>query len=250
MVERGEGGFRPDALKALELYVNASKLGDAQANYHLAQIYKNGQGVKQDLIQSYLYYAQAARQNHIDAKLHLEQLATAGNAAAQYALGYYYFRTLGATSEAVRWCIWAEMQEHTLALKYLTETQFGADICLQMARQYEADQTNPARNGIRALACRSKAAASGDKEVALQLAQYYQVDHAGMKSDLNQAFDYYLRAGKLGHTEAWDALDRLGEAMGAQKQLALSQLYGSIFINEKAAYWHNKALEIESFKPK
>ena len=81
------------------------------------------------------------------------------------------------------------------------------------------------------------------------LAQSHQLGHDGKKKDLKEAFNCYIKAAKSGHQEALPPLERLGEEMSAEKQLELSQVYGTFFHNkEKADYWRTKATEIEDFK--
>ena len=89
---------------------------------------------------------------------------------------------------------------------------------------------------------------SDDKEEMFLLAQFHQLDHVGMKKDLNLSFDYYIRAAQLGHPEALTLLDHIGDEMSADKQLELSHLYETFFKNdEKANYWRSKAAEMEDF---
>lgn len=218
---------------------------DSEFAYFLAQAYEGGtDGFSQDRLKSYHYYALAARQNHTEAKKQLEQLASS-NPDAQYVLGRHYYAEKDLILEAAHWCVYAEIQEHKLALKYLTETNFSGLICLDIAGQYERDQSNPARSAKRALEFISKAANKlKDKEVMLQLAQRYQLDQISTKKDLNLAFEYYIKAAKLGDLEALIPLERLVEGMDAQKQLALSRLYGTFFHNiPKKTYWRTKGME-------
>jgi len=89
---------------------------------------------------------------------------------------------------------------------------------------------------------------SDDKEEMFLLGQFHQLDHKGVKKNSNLAFDYYMCAARLGHAEALTLLDHLGDEMGTEKQLELSQLYETFFRNdEKADYWRTKAAEKEDF---
>ena len=85
----------------------------------------------------------------------------------------------------------------------------------------------------------------GNGEAAFQLAQFYRIDHIGIKKDLNLAVDYYMKAARMGHQKALIPLETLCEEMNKQKKLALSHLYGSIFNHEKADIWHKKSTETE-----
>ena len=81
------------------------------------------------------------------------------------------------------------------------------------------------------------------------LAQSHQLGQNGKRKNLKEAFNCYIRTAKSGHQEALIPLERIGEEMSAEKQLELSQVYGTFFHNkEKADYWRAKATEIEDFK--
>ncbi|MCC5792429.1 MAG: hypothetical protein JJT82_07475 [Legionellaceae bacterium] len=82
-------------------------------------------------------------------------------------------------------------------------------------------------------------------DAMMKLGNYYQVDH---KKDDSRAFDAYLKAAQQGGEEALIPLERLGEEMGTDKQLLLSELYKTVFKNdEKAKYWQEKAAELAQF---
>lgn len=89
----------------------------------------------------------------------------------------------------------------------------------------------------------------GNFEAALQLAQFYQVDHINIKKDLNRAVGHYMQAAKLGCKQALGPLEALCEQMSPRKQFALSQFYASIFNQKKATLWDQKATESEKFDP-
>ena len=67
-----EKGDYPAAVKIFEGLANA---GEAEAQYNLAMLYRDGKGVSKDMAQSALWFRRAAEQ---------------GLAAAQYQLGYLY----------------------------------------------------------------------------------------------------------------------------------------------------------------
>ncbi len=61
--EHGEGVTR-DTARALELYCEASRLGDAEAQFGLGWMYANGRGVPRDNRMASLFFGMAAAQGH------------------------------------------------------------------------------------------------------------------------------------------------------------------------------------------
>ena len=61
--EHGEG-VPKDARRAIDLYCQAAKLGDAEAQYNLGWIYANGRGVARDDALAALFFDLAAKQGH------------------------------------------------------------------------------------------------------------------------------------------------------------------------------------------
>lgn len=238
--EQGKHGVSSSLLKALDFYIQASRLGEPKASFYLGSIFESGTNeIMPDAKQAFSYYACAARQCHPSAKAHLEQLAHSGNAQAQFALGYeYYQETAQHTLDAVYWCVCAAIQEHEQALSYLYNTQFDAEIYFKIAHQYESAK----QNLTMAIEFYVKAIELNHKNAAMQLACFYLIDHGEIKKDKNKAFSYYLKAATLGQLDALIPLERLCEEMGAQEQSALADFYRSIRNYEKAAYWTTKAL--------
>ena len=94
----------------------------------------------------------------------------------------------------------------------------------------------------------AKASISVTTEAMFALAQSHLLQRNGKKKDIKKAFHCYLEAAKGGHEDALTPLERLGNEMPAAKQMELSQMYGTLFNNqEKAAYWRDKAKEVEQF---
>ena len=77
--EHGEGRPRDIAL-AIDLYCEASRLGDAEAQYSLGWIYANARGVPRDDAMAALYFEMAAAQGHEQAR---RMLARVGPPAAE-----------------------------------------------------------------------------------------------------------------------------------------------------------------------
>lgn len=76
--EHGEGVQR-DAQLAIALYCQASRLGDAEAQFNLGWMYANGRGIPRDNRMASLFFGLAATQGHEYAK---KMLAFVGPAAA------------------------------------------------------------------------------------------------------------------------------------------------------------------------
>ena len=66
-LEHGEGVPR-DPGKAAELYCEAARLGDVEAQFNLGWMYANGRGVPRDDGLASLFFGMAARQGHVQAK--------------------------------------------------------------------------------------------------------------------------------------------------------------------------------------
>jgi hypothetical protein len=63
LFEHGEGVSR-DPARAAALYCQASKLGEAEAQFNLAWMYANGRGVERDDALAATFFDLAARQGH------------------------------------------------------------------------------------------------------------------------------------------------------------------------------------------
>jgi TPR repeat protein len=77
--EHGEGRSR-DAVRAVELYCEAAREGDAEAQYSLAWMYANGRGVVRDDALASLFFGMAAAQGHVPAR---NMLRVVGEEAAE-----------------------------------------------------------------------------------------------------------------------------------------------------------------------
>jgi len=76
--EHGEGVAR-NTTRAVDLYCEASRLGDAEAQFSLGWMYANGRGVPRDNRMASLFFAMAAAQGHAYAQ---KMLAFVGPSAA------------------------------------------------------------------------------------------------------------------------------------------------------------------------
>ena len=67
-------GTNVDKQKAVKLYQKAANLGDSTAQYNLANMYKNEEGIEKDINQAIYWYEQSAKQGDKDAQNKLKQL--------------------------------------------------------------------------------------------------------------------------------------------------------------------------------
>ena len=71
--EHGEG-VRRDTAKAIQLYCEASRLGDSESQYSLGWMYANGRGVPRDDATAAFFFDMAAKQGHPQAQRMLRQV--------------------------------------------------------------------------------------------------------------------------------------------------------------------------------
>ena len=74
--EHGEGVKR-DTTKAVQLYCEASRLGDAESQYSLGWMYANGRGMARDDATAAYFFQMAAKQGHPQAQRMLQQVGQA-----------------------------------------------------------------------------------------------------------------------------------------------------------------------------
>lgn len=122
--------MQKDYATALTKYTEAAEAGNSDAQYHLAVMYAEGQGVSQDMAKAAGLLEQAAAQNHDDAKLMLglfniygdgvprnpdkgaeliKQAAVNGNDTAMYYLGNLYAAGLGVNKDIPTALHWMQM---------------------------------------------------------------------------------------------------------------------------------------------
>lgn len=91
--------------RAVELWRQAAKLGDPEAEYHLGNAYRNGAGVEKDPAQAVRWYQQAAAKRHPDAQFALGSLYEYGRGVPtdrQRAIDLYREAARAGHSEAKR----------------------------------------------------------------------------------------------------------------------------------------------------
>ena len=194
-----------DFTKAIRWFREAALQGHVEAQYQLAEMYFEGQGVNKDLNTAAHWYNKAAEQGHME---------------AQYQLAEMYFEGQGVNKdlkEAAHWYSKAAEQGHMEAQYQLAEMYFegqGVNKDLKEAAHWY-----------------SKAAEQGHMEAQYQLAEMY-FEGYGVKKDLTKAIRLYRKAAELGHTEARSYVEKLNkhfqqleiklmEGMGPIKEMEL-----------------------------
>ena len=71
--EHGEG-VRRDQAKAIQLYCESARLGDAESQYSLGWMYANGRGISRDDATAAYFFEMAAKKGHSQAQRMLKQV--------------------------------------------------------------------------------------------------------------------------------------------------------------------------------
>ena len=108
--------------------LHAAEQGDANAQFILGVLYRDGDGVPKDTTEAAKWFRKAADQGIADAQVHLIRLAAEqGDAAAQLKLGFKYASGNGMPqddAEAVKWLHKAAMQGYERA-KYIMNQYYN-----------------------------------------------------------------------------------------------------------------------------
>ena len=132
---RGKRGFPVDLSKAVEMFQRACKLGSAEANNNLGNLYYSGEGVKMDKKMSIHYYQVAAMMGH---------------EVARYKLGYEE-EGVGNHERAMRHYMISAKCGHDLSLEmikngfragFVTKPDFENTLRSHQASQDEAKTEN------------------------------------------------------------------------------------------------------------
>jgi TPR repeat protein len=78
MYTQGAGGRSPDPARAVRLYQQAARAGDAAAQNNLAELYEIGRGVAADPAQALDWYRKAAEAGFAPGQFNLGRLYAAG----------------------------------------------------------------------------------------------------------------------------------------------------------------------------
>ena len=149
--------------------------GDADAQFSLGVMYKEGQGVPQDYKQAVSWIRKAAKQGH---------------ARAQYSLGVMYYIGQGVPQDykqAVSWSRIAAEQDFANA-----QTNLGV--------MYKEGQGVP-QDAKQAVSWFRKAAEQGDAEAQYDLGVMYYIGQ-GVTQDNKRALSWFRKAAEQGHANA------------------------------------------------
>jgi TPR repeat protein len=110
----GEDAYhRGDNATAVREWSPLAKLGVAAAQFHLGQLYANGQGVPQDYVQARQWYEKAARQGEASAQVELGVLYENGNGVPKdYQQALFWFRRAAEHGNAMLLTSLGRMYEH------------------------------------------------------------------------------------------------------------------------------------------
>jgi uncharacterized protein len=225
-------------------WVRAAEAGNADARYHLGQMYELGLAMEADSDQAQRWYQTAAQAGHAQAQLALARLlerrssqeavlwyrraAEQGEAQAQFAMGRMCCAgELLAQDflQGLSWYVRAAEQGHSTAL-------------VTLGRLCNGDLQHIAA------ACFSQAAAAGSAQAQYLLGQQYALGQ-GLAKDTAQAFLCYAQAAEQGLAEAEAALGvAYRNGLGVEKDfsLAFHWLQKAAAQGHAQAQWHLGAL--------
>lgn len=184
-------GEKTSFAESVEWFQEAAQQGHAEAQYTLAWMYAQGQGVPQNLTQAVRLFRQAALK---------------GYAEAQYVLGSMYAKGQGIPqnlTQAARWYVKAALQGHTAArqaqihlyLKVAEQGDVQAQYALwSMYAKGETDVPQP-------LQWLNRAAAQGYVEAQYTLGSLYETGNE-VPQELVKAIQWYRKAAWRGHFSA------------------------------------------------
>ena len=112
--QAGEDAYhRGDYATAVREWSPLAKLGVAASQFHLGQLYANGQGVPQDYVQARQWYEKAARQGEASAQVELGVLYENGNGVPKdYQQALFWFRRAAEHGNAMLLTSLGRMYEH------------------------------------------------------------------------------------------------------------------------------------------
>lgn len=228
-----------DFKKAFEVLEELSLKGDAQAQFFLAQRYKSGGIVRQDLNKAKDYFELAANQGYAPAQFNLgilyyngafgkkdyfkafewfEKAANNNDELAQYFMGEIYFNGLRVK------------QDYAKAKYYLEKAASKGNLASEfMLGNIYYNGLGVEKDYQQAMFWYEKAANQGDLKSQFNLALMYD-EGKGVKQDFKKAFEWFEKAAKEGLPEAEYNLGCMYEdGEGVEKDY------------DKAFYWYEKA---------
>jgi TPR repeat protein len=202
--------------EALPLLQQLAEQGNAPAQFHLAQMYRDGQGVMQNNDQALIWYRKAAEQGQVEAQNYLgwfysaaqdyspavawyRKAAEQGYAEAQYNLGWLYAKGRGVAQDdkqAVDWFSKAAQQGY-------------ADAQFNLGWMY-AKGLGVTRDDGQAIILFGKAAQQGYADAEFNLGLMYAKGQGIAKND-KQAIAWFQKAAQQGQQDALAVLKKLGQ---------------------------------------
>ena len=206
-----------DAQAAIGLWSRAFEMGRADAGLRIARLYQQGQGVPKDPSLALYWYEKAAQKGNQEAQAHAGEMYHKGigtNRDDVKALEYFQHCAI-----TIPYCqsLWAIILEDGKAGK-----KDSAKSLELLRAAAEKEETNAQRwlgiayfqgkfglkkdvkEGLRLLELSAKT----DQYSQHQLGLMYE-NGWGVKKDLNLAKTWYLRSGKFGFQDSFDAMERL-----------------------------------------
>ncbi len=178
--------------------------GDAEAQYKLALLYEEGQGVKKDFGKALNWYHLAAKQGHVEAQFKFASALNEDHPEANFLMGEMYRTGDGVpknTDEAINRYKLAATAGHRQARSILNKTY---NIKVKATERTEAkndlanDASAPDRKKIKSLI---KSAEAGDPDSQYELALLYE-EGKGVQQNTVKAFEWYRRAASSGQVDA------------------------------------------------
>ncbi|KAF9558433.1 hypothetical protein EC968_007098 [Mortierella alpina] len=193
MYEQGQGVEASEA-EAVKWYRKAAEGGNAEAQFSLAQLYDDGRGVKEDLDHAARWYRRAADQGHAD---------------AQYKMGSWCSLGFGVEEsnvEAVYWYRKAALQGHAAGQ-------------LNLGYMYHSGQ-GLKKDDVEAVAWYRKAAEQGEEGALMNLGVMYYHGY-GVVQSYTQAVALYRQAADQGDQNAKHKLATMYEdGLGVKQDYA------------------------------
>lgn len=199
-------GVPQDSIKAAAWFQKAAEQGDAMAQLLLAVKYENGNGVHQDFIKAVEWYKKAAEQ---------------GNAKAQFLLGGMYQNGKGVPNNSTKAAEWYQKAAE----------QGNAEAQFLLGGIYAFGEESVPKDSTKAAEWWQKAAEQGNASAQFFLGGMYQ-DGNGVPKNLTKAAEWFEKAAEQGDAEAQIFL---GNMLLIGKGISKNPT--------KAVVWYRKAAE-------
>ena len=184
----------------------SAKSGDAEAQYNLAVLYEEGQGVTKDFGKALSWYHLAAKQGHVEAQFKFASSLNEDHPEANFLMGEMYRTGEGVsknTDEAINRYKLAAAAGHRQARSILNKTyniqvkatevaETGADV------EIAANASAPDREKVKSLI---KSAEAGDPDSQYELATLYEEGKSVQQNSV-KAYELYNRAARSGQVDA------------------------------------------------